>query len=310
MDSSARTLPYRIVDAFTASPLSGNACAVVFDAGALTEPAMLAIAREFNLAETVFLVPPLHPDTDFSFRYFTPAEELPLAGHPTLGAVRALFDEGLIRLPAHRPLRIETRSGMIEVQLQGQEVEGGFQLERICMSQQPPRFGEVFSPDLVAPALGLCAGDLCSPVQVVSTGTPMLMVRVHTPECLERIRVDVGEFLRMREVESFVSIHVFAVLPETAESMSAEKRPRTLARNFGLPPDLPEDAFTGSATGCMGCYLYRYGLVKGTSLVALQGESLGRPGSAEVTLTGTPENITGIQVAGSAVSVMRGMLLL
>lgn len=292
--------PYMLVDAFTDRPLGGNPCAVIFDADSLDAPTMQAIAREMNLSETAFVVRSARADV--GARYFTPAEEIPLAGHPTIATIFALVDAGRLALagPETR-VSLELPAGVIEVAI---HAEGG-RPGRIVMSQLPPRFLAAYAPEDVLPAFGLSADDLLpgAPIQTVSTGTPQLMVALRDHAALRRARVDAAAYAALRARGDFFSPHLFCLGGATPAG-------RTFARHFGLPPDAPEDPFTGSATGGMAAYLWRHGLIDTPTWVAEQGHWMGRPGQATVEVVGPPEAMTTVRVGGEAAALIRGELTL
>src|SRR5688572_17972167 len=161
------------VDAFTTRPLGGNPCAVVFDCADLDDNTMLAIAREMNLSETSFAW--RMDDERFRARYFTPAEEIPLAGHPTIATIYALIDSGRLKLKSdYLKLPLVFRDGPVEVEVLAENGKG----ERIVMSQRKPQFLAIYHPADVLSAFGLDESDLfldCV-IQTVSTGTPQVMI--------------------------------------------------------------------------------------------------------------------------------------
>jgi trans-2,3-dihydro-3-hydroxyanthranilate isomerase len=296
------TFPFLLVDAFTDRPLTGNACAVVLDADTLDDVTMQAVAREMNQSETAFVRTPVAADA--AVRFFTPAEEIPLAGHPTLATVRALLDVGrLRRREGGTTMSLELRDGPIMVEIRG----GGGGGERIVMTQRRPMFAREYDPVEVMTAFGLTALDLRpdARIQTVSTGTPQLMIPLRDESALRRAMVDVRRYEALRRGGDFFSPHLFVVRPPGAASA-----PRTFARHFGVPPDTPEDPFTGSATGGMAAYLWRYGLLEQPRFVAEQGTWLGRPGFAEVEVVGGRDAIESVRVGGGAVVVARGELLI
>ncbi len=292
------TYPLLQIDAFTTHPLQGNPCAVVFDADSLDAETMLAIAREMNLSETAFV---LHShQADFRARYFTPAEEIPLAGHPTIATVYGLIETGRLNLMAdHQSITLELQAGVIHVEIYSKP----HKVQRIVMAQKKPVFLETYTPEEVMPVFGLRAEDALPgvPIQVVSTGTPQLMIPVGDQEMLRRINLDIPAYTKLRRKGAFFSPHLFCL-------KGATERGDAFARHFGVPPDSPEDPFTGSATGGMGAYLWRYGLIKQPIFVAEQGHWMNRPGEATVEVIGAREKIETVKVGGSAVTVMRGEL--
>jgi trans-2,3-dihydro-3-hydroxyanthranilate isomerase len=292
------SLPLLLVDAFTDRPFTGNACAVVLDAGGLSRERMQAIAREMNQSETAYVLG--GDGTKFDVRYFTPGEEIPMAGHPTIATTAALADaRRLIPTGDRTEVTFVLRDGPISI---GYElpVTG---LPRVVMTQRRPEFRQVLDRAAVASVVGLRASDLRTdaPVQVVSTGTPQLMIPVATPDALRRARLDVPAYAELRGREKFFSAHLFVLEGATPQG-------RTFARHFGVPPDLTEDPVTGSATGGMGAYLFHHRLVRDHDFVAEQGHWMGRPGRVEVHVDGTAEDVRSVSVAGTAVVVARGTL--
>ncbi len=290
--------PFYLVDAFTDRPLAGNACAVVLDADGLDDAAMLAVARETNQAETAFVR--RSDAADFGARFFTPAEEIPLPGHPTLAAVAALVDAGRLALTGARTrVTMESRVGLVPVDVLADE-EG--RLARVVVTQPAPRFLATYPAEVLA-VFGLDAEDALpgAPIQTVSTGTPMLMAPLRSLDALRRARMDVPAYDALRARSDFFSPHLFCLEGATPAG-------RTFARQFGSPPDLPEDPFTGSATGAMAAYLWRHGLIQSPTFVAEQGHWMGRPGQAEVEVIGPRDAIEGVRVGGGAVVVLRGEL--
>jgi trans-2,3-dihydro-3-hydroxyanthranilate isomerase len=286
------------VDAFTDRPLGGNPCAVLFDTDDMDEEIMLAVAREMNLSETAFV---RHSQVaDFGARYFTPAEEIPLAGHPTIATVYALAitERLLVSGPLTR-MTLELQAGVIPVEIHSAcDIVG-----QIVMSQVKPQFLATYEPEQVAPVFGLEAGDVLpsAPIQTVSTGTPQLMLPVRSLDALRRACMQIEAYERLRAAADFFSPHLFCL-------EGATPRVRTFARHFGTPPDLMEDPFTGSATGGMAAYLWRYGLIEEPIFVAEQGHWMGRPGQASVEVVGPPHAIETVKVGGGAVVVLRGEL--
>jgi trans-2,3-dihydro-3-hydroxyanthranilate isomerase len=171
------------------------------------------------------------------------------------------------------------------------------------MTQRAPEFGRTYALGVVASAFGLHASDLLDafPPQTVSTGTPMLMVPIRSREVLDRSALRTDRYRALHAEGDFFSPHLFWVGGATPEG-------GTYARQFGLPPDLPEDPFTGSATGAMAAYLWRYGLLPSRTFVAEQGHGMGRPGKAWVHVFGARDAIQGVRVRGEAVVVMRGSI--
>jgi trans-2,3-dihydro-3-hydroxyanthranilate isomerase len=285
------------VDAFTTHPLGGNPCAVVFDCADLSDADMLAIAKEMNLSETSFVWQ--KSAGHFRVRYFTPAEEIPLAGHPTIATVYALVDSGRLILPGdYLKIPLELRDGPIDVEIFAHDEK----VDRIVMSQRKPQFLSTHQPADVMPAFGLDESDLLPgfPIQTVSTGTPQIMIPVEGHDALRKAILDIEKYTALRESSDFFSPHLFC--------LQGVENGQTFARHFGVPPDTMEDPFTGSATGGMAAYLWHHGLIQNPTFIAEQGHWMSRPGQAYVEIVGSREDIETVKVGGSAVTVLGGEL--
>jgi trans-2,3-dihydro-3-hydroxyanthranilate isomerase len=209
---------------------------------------MQAVAREMNLSETAFARAARRSPTSARARH-TPAAEIPLAGHPTIATIYALVRTGRLKMKGDvTPIMLELRDGPIAVEIRGV----GDVARQVVMTQRRPEFGAPLDAAEVMPLFGLTPGDLCPrapgsgalrenpPIQVVSTGTPQLMVPVRDLETLRRATLDPAGSARLRDREKFFSIHLFT-------PQGATPHGRTFARHFGVPPDTFEDPFTGSA---------------------------------------------------------------
>ncbi len=293
-------LPFMQIDAFTTKRLAGNPCAVIFDADELNDDTRLAIAREMNLSETAFVVQ--STVADFGARYFTPAEEIPLAGHPTIATIFALIDAGRLNLTGDlTTISLELRVGPIRVDVESRRGV----VQNIVMSQKKPQFLRTYAPDEVMPVFGLSTEDVLpgAPLQTVSTGTPQLMIPVRDLDVLRRSSLNTPLYVQLRARGDFFSTHLFCL-------QGATRQGDTFARHFVTPPDLLEDPFTGSAAGGMGAYLWRHSLIERSTFIAEQGHWMHRPGQAHVEIIGPRDDIETVKVGGSAVTVLRGELYL
>ncbi len=293
-------LPLMQVDAFTDRPLGGNPCAVVFDADNLTAATMQAIAQEMNLSETAFVLSAAK--ADFRVRYFTPAEEIPMAGHPTIATTFALIQSGRLQLSeAVTTITLEMPAGLIPVAVHQKDGV----VQQIVMTQRKPAFLQTHRPEDVMPVFNLKPADLLpgAVIQTVSTGTPQLMVPLANLDALRRAALDIPAYASLRAQADFFSPHLFCL-------EGATEAGDTFARHFGMPPDTMEDPFTGSATGGMASYLWHHGLLRAASFTAEQGHWMGRPGQAAVSCVGSLQNIEGINVGGQAALVFSGELLI
>jgi len=289
------TYRYLQIDAFTNTPLTGNPCIVVLDADDLDAPTMQALARETNLAETAFVM--RSTQADFRARYFTPAEEIPLAGHPTLAVTRALIDTGRVSPSTMPRFTLELTAGVITV-----EIGPG---ETITMTQKKPVFLNTYDPAEIMPVFGLTPADCLPslPIQTVSTGTPMVMIPIRDHDALRRAAMDIPAYNALKARSDFFSPHLFCLRGISPDA-------QTFARQFGTPPDLLEDPFTGSATGSMAAYLWHYNLIDSPTFIAEQGHWMQRPGWAYVEVIGKREVIETVKVGGEAVTIMRGEMML
>ncbi|GAB2940617.1 PhzF family phenazine biosynthesis protein [Hymenobacter coalescens] len=297
------TYPFLLVDAFTQQPLGGNPCAVVLDAEDLTDEQMQRLAREFNQSETVFVRRPAQGG-DVAVRYFTPAEEIPLAGHPTIATAVALVHAGRVSVSnGPRELQFELREGPIRVGIEPATATAPLQ---VTMTQRQPVFGTVHDAAAVMPLFGLTPDDVLpgAPIQTVSTGTPQLMVLLRDHDALRRARTpEVAAYSRYRAASDFFSPHLFCLGGATAAGS-------TFARHFGTPPDIMEDPVTGSATGAMAAYLHQHGYLTQPEYVAEQGHWLGRPGTVQVRVAAAAGAIHTVQIGGTGVVLVEGALTL
>ncbi len=292
-----RTYRIAYVDAFTREPLKGNPCAILPEASGLTDEEMQAIARETNLSETSFVFP--SPQADFRVRYFTPREEIPFAGHPTIATTYLLAQEGLI--PLREPstiIHLEFKIGILPVELFVQEGLA----KRIVMTQKKPSFGATFSREEVSRSFNLAPSDLrgeCLP-QVVSTGLPFLIVAVMDLSILGKVQMNREALSRLCQKADVSDAFMFCLGGFEPESDTHAR----LLDPFGAS----EDPFTGSASGAMGAYVFRYGLKNKKILHAEQGHFVKRPGYATIELVGPPSDIETVKVGGEAVKVLEGRI--
>jgi len=286
------------VDAFTDVPLRGNACAVVLDARGFDDTTMQAVARETNLSETSFVFPG-DGEADFVVRYFTPVTEIPMAGHPTVATVHALREAGAIARGRDRVV-LRMPAGLVPVAI-------GATHASYTMSQPEPAFLATADRARIAAALGIGENDLLAGVtpQTVSTGTPQLMIALASEDVLDRVEPDRDALFRTGPRDWF-SVHVFARADVGRHGAGVA----LAARHFADFGDVKEDPFTGSATGGMAAYCARYGIVRERAYEVVQGMHVHRPGRGRVAVGGDPpDHIGRIEVGGSAVTVLRGTLL-
>lgn len=291
---------YQLWDVFTDTPLAGNPLAVVLDAAGVSDLRMQQIAREFNLSETSFILP--SEQADARARYFTPARELPMAGHPSIGTVYALHHAGLVP-DAQALIELELGIGVVKMGLERHEGT----LTRVWMNQGTPQLGATLRGTQVATALGLTLSQLDDdlPVQHGSAGVPFLLVPVRDLQALAQASPSADALAHLGDDE-----HP-AVLVFTRETNEAGVDVR--CRMFAPALGVAEDPATGSAHGPLGAYLAHHGALRfrgeTASFVSRQGVEMGRPSRIDV---GVRRQNGGFEVyvGGSAVLVGEGELYL
>lgn len=191
------------IDAFTNERLGGNPCAVVLDAEGLSNEEMQKIAKEMNLSETAFTIQ--SSKADFGARYFTPTQEIPLAGHPTISTVKSLIQAEQIDPTETSAISLELKAGVISVEITVRDSI------LITMSQRKPEFLATHDKELIANLFSLKPKDIVdsSPVQTVSTGTPQLMVPLKTHEALKSATMNVEKYKEYKKKSDFFSPHLF-----------------------------------------------------------------------------------------------------
>jgi trans-2,3-dihydro-3-hydroxyanthranilate isomerase len=283
-----------LVDVFTDRPCTGNQLAVITGAKGLTTRQMQAFAREMNFSESTFVTAECPENGGWPVRIFTPREEVPFAGHPTLGTAHVI---------RHALLggRVERVTLVLEAGLTQVFVERSGERELYWMRQRYPTFGRRLPRKQVAPALGLSPADLdAHPIEEVSTGLPHLVVPIRSRRLLERIRVDRDAMLNL--VAGLDAKQVIAFAP------GAQGAGRQLtARVFADYQGVPEDPATGSGNGCLAAWLveHRYLDDDAIDIRVEQGMSIGRPSLLHLRAMRTSRGIE-VRVGGGVVDVARG----
>jgi trans-2,3-dihydro-3-hydroxyanthranilate isomerase len=287
---------YVLLDVFTDTPLQGNPLAVFTDAHAIPPAQMQPLARELNLSETVFVLAPEHGG-DARIRIFTPAAELPFAGHPVLGTAIALG----VERDGER-LTLETGAGRVRVTLRGggegedgraalrAEARAGARVGYGSMLQPIPTWrGYEREPELLA-ALGVERSGL--PVEVYVNGPRQVFVELDSEEAVAALSPDV---------------RALAALGELGASCFAGSGLRWKTRNFAPGLGIAEDPATGSAAGPLAVHLARHGRIAfGDEIEIRQGAEVGRPSLLRARAVGSAEAIERVEVSGAAVIVARG----
>jgi len=295
---------YLHYDVFTSEALVGNQLAVFTDARGLDSTGMQRLAREMNFSESTFILPPEQPGTDIRMRIFTPMNEMPMAGHPTIGSTFALAHTGVIR-PASARFVFHLNIGPVPVDLEWT----GNTLRFAWMTQLPPTFGAVVDDRAaVAATLGLRIEDLAPnlPVQEVSCGVPFLLVPLRDRQAVDRAMSDSAALRKFMTATGLdLAIFLFAIDPPgSSETVYS----RMFAPEFGIV----EDPATGGASGPLGCYLVHHGVVQGDAarrMISLQGVAMGRASRIHISIDGNRSEISSVRIGGEAILVGRGELL-
>jgi trans-2,3-dihydro-3-hydroxyanthranilate isomerase len=293
------------LDVFTQTPLAGNPLAVFTDARGLTDKQMQALAREMNLSETTFILPrdpQIEAREGKRVRIFNVAEEMPFAGHPTLGTALYLYstmpavtDEIVLDLNIGK-IPVRFTAGSTNASRDG--VDGNVFGE---MRQRDPEFGLTLARDKIAAALGIDTEAIASewPSQVVSTGFPFAIVPIRDVKTLTNLKRDL--FPVPAHIEGTGARLCYFLCPQP------DKR-EARARMFFYGG---EDPATGSAGGCAIAWMVRHGLTKsGERMLIRQGVEAGRPGEIFARATRKAEDVTNVRVGGHAIEVLRGTVTL
>lgn len=240
---------FYIVDVFAESRYAGNQLAVFLNGHLYSDREMQRLARETNFSETTFILPRESSGNTFKVRIFTPHQEVPFAGHPTLGTAYIIIRELLKKRVDS--IVLDLKAGKIPVKAY-YDSEGG--LDRLVMQQLEPVFGEEMERSLAARILGLSEADLDEnfPVREVSTGLPVIIAPLKNLEAARRVKVDADLFSSL--FNSFKARGILVFSPETYEEKNALN-----VRGFFHHYGIPEDPATGSAGGCLAGYLVKHG---------------------------------------------------
>jgi trans-2,3-dihydro-3-hydroxyanthranilate isomerase len=276
-----RTFRYVVADVFTDRPLAGNQLAVFTDGRGLEDEEMQSLAREMSFSESVFVLPP-EGEGHARMRIFTPTDEVPFAGHPTLGCAFVLA--GPMQLPE---IRLETGAGVVPVALERDR-------DRIVfgrMRQPLPTWKPYDDERSLLAALRVERSEL--PVEVYDNGIQHVYVALGSEEAVAALKPDLGA---LGELPGVLGVNCFA---------GSGRRWKT--RMFAPGGSVPEDPATGSAAGPLAVHLARHGRIGfGEEIEISQGAEIGRPSSLYARADGSAEELEAVEVGGSAVIVARG----
>ena len=292
---SLRQLPFTQFDVFTSRALEGNPLAVFSDGRGLTDQEMLAIAKEMNLSETTFILP-RDPATErergIRVRIFTVQEELPFAGHPTLGTAFALRGDS-----GNKEIKLELNVGTIPVQFEEKDGEPAFGE----MKQNDPVFGKIHDREKIAEVTGIPLDDIDSDltIQTVSTGVPFTILPIRGLKEIGRLAINQSR--AMEYLSSSGAKFFFCVTRETVDR-TARLHARMLFYNG-------EDPATGSASGCAAAWMVQHGVAKPDERVLIeQGIEMQRPSKIFVRASRSNDRVVNVRVGGNVVEVLRGEL--
>jgi trans-2,3-dihydro-3-hydroxyanthranilate isomerase len=293
--SSLRRFPFTQLDVFTSRALEGNPLAVFPDGRGLSDDEMQAVAKEMNLSETTYILPrdaAIEKERGIRVRIFTVQEELPFAGHPTLGTAFALRGNS-----GAGEIRLELNVGTIPVRFEEKPGQPAFGE----MTQNDPVFGQIHDVKKIAEVTGIPAGDIDSdfPVQTVSTGVPFTILPLRGLEQIRRLQINQGrasEYLGTTGGKFF-----FCVTRETIDP-AARLHARMMFYNG-------EDPATGSASGCAAAWMVQHGIANPDERVLIeQGVEMKRPSKIFVRASRGNGRVVNVRVGGNVVEVLRGEL--
>jgi trans-2,3-dihydro-3-hydroxyanthranilate isomerase len=275
------TFRYVVADVFTDRPLTGNQLAVFTDAREIPEEQLQPLAKEMNFSETVFVYPP-EQGGHVKIRIFTPASEMPFAGHPVLGSAFVLA--GPLQLVT---INLETLMGIVPVELERE----GARIVFGRMSQPIPKVSSFDQEAELLAALRIERSEL--PIELYDLGITFVYVALPSKEAVAALEPDYAALAR---IQGYVGTSCFA-----------GSGTHWKTRMFAPADGVPEDPATGSAAGPLACHLARHGRIGwGEEIEISQGAEIGRPSTLYARAHGSPEGIERVEVGGAAVVVARG----
>ena len=303
------------LDVFTQQAFAGNPLAVFPEGDGIGDDDMLKIAREMNLSETVFVLPPRDEKTLRRLRIFTPTREIPFAGHPVVGTWNALSREGVVPLPAGgngwTQIYHEVGIGVLPVDI---EFKDGLPLQVVMTQGAFEIIGEIDDSQEqseLARALGIDREDLDEslPIQIISTGLTSMAVPIRSLADLGRCRVNGGLLGEIYTRAGATGCHAFT--RETIEIGTA----RAHTRFFAPADNIAEDPATGSASGALGAYLIYHNAIsvepeeERLRFSLEQGDFIHRPSRINIEIKGGPGAIEQVRVGGSSIVVAHGEVI-
>ncbi|MFS0600109.1 PhzF family phenazine biosynthesis protein [Peribacillus frigoritolerans] len=284
---------YSIVDVFSNGKYTGNQLAVFKNAGNIPDKEMQQIAKEINFSETTFILSDSKNDGGYDVRIFTPYEEVPFAGHPTIGTAYIIQNE-VLEAPLDNII-LNFKGGQITVSFNNQE-------ELLWMKQNQPTFGRILDTDKISEVLNIHKENIDDrfPIQEVSTGLPVLVVPLKSLEAVKKVKINREKYFELIEHMDAKAIMVFS--PETYDSKN-DLNVRDFADYYGIP----EDAATGSSNGCLAAYLVKYGYFERSEIDIRveQGYEIERPSLLFLKASDDNGEID-VHVGGKVVKIAQG----
>jgi len=294
-----RKYTFYIVDVFTEEKYAGNQLAVVRGAKPLSDFEMQQIAKEMNFSETTFILSEQKRNGGYDVRIFTPREEVPFAGHPTLGTAYVIQHE-IVREPV-KTIILNLKIGQIPVTLN----YSGEQIDILWMRQMGTTFGQIFKPEQISQVLSLNKGEIDDrfPIQEVSTGLPFIIIPLKTLEALKQAEVIRDKYFELIKDTQAKAMLIFC--PQTYNQEN-DLNVRVFADYYGVP----EDPATGSANGCLAGYLVkcRYFGKDQINIRVEQGYEIGRSSLLFLRAEDKGEKID-VSVGGKVVMIAKGAFI-
>jgi trans-2,3-dihydro-3-hydroxyanthranilate isomerase len=299
---------YRVVDVFTETPLEGNPLAVFSDGSGIDCRTMQKIAKELNLSETVFFLPPTRRDAAAKLRIFTPSYEMDFAGHPTIGASFVILDESIVA-KGTKQFAVEENVGLVPIRV---EVPNDPHADRskssanadarpcIWLTTPTIQAQQTYDRALCAQVLGLGLDDLLAPTpQLLTAGNPTIFIPLKNKEAVDRAWLDRSGAVELRG-NDHRPLCVFVFTPTAQGAYS---------RMFAPEHGVVEDPATGSSTGPLAAYMLQNGLTSSANFISEQGTKMGRRSLLHVEIHGK-NGEKGIDVGGYVTSLVEATMML
>ncbi len=296
---------YSHLDVFTEIPFTGNQLAVYLEAEGMSDSLMQKIANEMAFSETTFVSP--SNSADYRVRIFTPQTELPMAGHPTIGTIYALFHSGDLS-PKTPKVTFELGVGLTPIDLHWDNDK----LKLAWMNQPLPEFKEIIEDvGVMAKALQVDKASIEEtqlPIQIVSCGVPFLYVPLHSRAAIDQASLNrqaLQDLLTQAGLKEH-SVFIFSLEKDAQDEATCYSR--MFAPSFGIA----EDPATGGASGPLGSYLVRYQALTADEqkhFISLQGAKMKRPSEIHISIEGDANDIQSVKVGGAAIRVGEGRLV-